>query len=85
MDNIKLKYWVNIGLIISFLIAFVTGIIKFPGLLLKLGISSKGLPWRQITRLHDWSGVVMGVLVFVHLVQNWSWMVAMTKKTFGKK
>ena len=84
MDNIKLKYLVNIGLLISFLIVFITGLIKFPWLLLKFGVSVKNLPWKEINRLHDWSGIVMGVLVLVHLVQNWNWMVAMTKKMFTK-
>jgi hypothetical protein len=50
--------------------------------LLKFGVNVKELPWREISKVHDWAGVVMGILVFVHIVQNWSWMVAMTKKMF---
>ncbi len=33
MDKIKLKYFVDIGLLITFIISFATGIIKFPGII----------------------------------------------------
>ncbi|MBN2112340.1 DUF4405 domain-containing protein [Candidatus Woesearchaeota archaeon] len=82
MDSIKLKYWVNVGLIISFLAVAATGIIKFPGLLLKIGINVKNLPFGKISKVHDWAGIAMSLLVLVHLIQNWSWIVAMTKKIF---
>ena len=85
MDKLKLKYIVNVGLLVSFLAVFVTGVVKFPGLLQSLGVQTKNLPWKEISRLHDWSGLVMGILVLVHLVQNWQWMTAMTKRYFGKK
>ena len=84
MDKIKQKYIVNIGLIISFLAVFVTGIIKFPGLLSSLGIGRGSLPMYGISRVHDWAGLIMGILVFVHLTLEWPWIVAMTKKYLKK-
>ena len=84
MDKLKAKYIVDVGLIISFLAVFITGIIKFPGLLPYFGIRRGNLPIYEISRVHDWAGVVMGILVFVHIVQNWQWIVAMTKRYFGK-
>ena len=85
MDKSKLNYWIDVGLIISFLIAAVTGVLKFPGLLPSLGISYSSLPMRQITRAHDWWGIVMTVLVLVHLFLHWKWLVVMTKSLFKKK
>ena len=84
MDRLKQKYIVNVGLIISFLGVFITGLIKFPGLLRSMGIETGGIPFREISKLHDWAGLFMGIFVFVHLVQNWQWIVAMTKKYLGK-
>lgn len=78
------KYWVNIGLTISFLVVFITGVIKFPGFLKSLGVNVKDLPWKQISLWHDWSGIVMGALVLFHLIQNWNWMAGVTKKIFSK-
>ncbi len=85
MDKTKLNYIVDILLTISFIAVFVTGIVKFPGLLGALGINRGNIPWSPISRLHDWSGLIMGILVFAHLALNWNFMVAMTKKYFGRK
>ncbi len=84
MDKAKLNYIVDLGLIVSFLAAFITGLIKFPGLLRSLGVETAGIPFREISRLHDWSGLVMGILVLVHIALNLSWLVAMTKKYLKK-
>ena len=85
MDKIKLNYIVDVLLGISFLAVFITGIIKFPGLLRSLGVDVKEIPWKQISMLHDLSGLVMGILVLVHLVLHWNWIVCMTRKYFGRK
>lgn len=79
MDKIKLNYIVNIGLLISFLVVLVTAILKWPGLIRK-----STLPITNISFLHDWSGVVMTALVLIHLILNWNWIVAVTKKYFKK-
>lgn len=85
MDKAKLNYAVDLGLIVTFLLNGVTGIIKFPGLLGNLGVKVKDLPWKEISRVHDWAGIAMVVLVVVHIVLHWNFIVAMTKKYFGKK
>lgn len=73
-------YMVDIGLVVTFLISFITGIIKFPGLLQRLNISPELFPTYEITVIHDWSSVVMGVLVLIHLGLHWKWIVTMTEK-----
>ena len=85
MNNLKVNCWVNIGLMISFLVCFVTGLIKWPGLIKIIGTSWYGvLHVRNISLLHDWSGLIMGLLVLFHLVLNWNWMVMVTKKIFKR-
>lgn len=84
MDKIKLKYAIDAGLAVSFLGVFVTGIMKFPGLLKSIGIDVKSLPFGAISKLHDWSGIAMGIFVLVHLILNWQWIVCMTKRYFGR-
>lgn len=37
-----------------------------------------------ISILHDWSGVVMAILVLAHLILNWDWIMSMTKGFFEK-
>jgi hypothetical protein len=80
MNKGKLNYWIDFGLLISFLIVTLTGIIKFRG----LGLYSV-LGFSGISTWHDWSGIVMAVLVLVHLVLHWNWIVCETKNIFSKK
>ena len=85
MNRTKANYWVDIGLAISFFICFITGLIKWPGLINLIGVSAyQTLSFRNMSLLHDWSGLIMSLLVLVHLVLHWRWIVAMTKLTFGK-
>ncbi len=86
MNNLKLNYWINVGLIIFFFISFLTGLIKWPGLIKVIGTSAyKVLYIKNISLLHDWSGLIMSLLVLVHLVLHWNWMAAITKNIFKGK
>ncbi|MHA2181637.1 MAG: DUF4405 domain-containing protein, partial [Promethearchaeota archaeon] len=73
-----LKYFISIGLLISSILVGVTGILKYPGLLLEIGqyFQLSGL----FTTIHDWSGVIMGILVLIHLILNWRWLVGFTRR-----
>jgi hypothetical protein len=74
-----------VGLAISFFICFITGLIKWPGLIKIIGTSAyKVLSFSKISFLHDWSGLIMSLLVLVHLALHWGWIVAMTKNIFRK-
>ena len=86
MDKLKLNYWVDVGLAISFFICFITGLIKWPGLIKLIGTSAyKTLHIKNISVLHDWSGLIMGILVLIHLGLHWKWIVVATKSIFSIK
>jgi len=87
MEKNKIKYFVDVGLLISFILVVVTGIIKFGTLLRAIGINLnyKELPMSQISLIHDWSGVFMVVFVLVHLILNIDWIISTTKDFFKKK
>ncbi len=85
MERSKLNYLIDIGLAISFLTVFIMGIIKWPGLLNKFGVNVKNLPYKHISLIDDWAGLIMGILVFVHLILHWKWIVVMTKKIFKRE
>ncbi|MBU0530203.1 MAG: DUF4405 domain-containing protein [Nanoarchaeota archaeon] len=67
----RANYIVDVLLTISFIMVFITGVIKFPGLLSYLGISYASIPIGDISTLHNWSGIFMAVLVFIHLALHW--------------
>lgn len=87
MTKNKIKYFVDIGMFTSFILVFVTGIIKFGKFLKAIGINLnyKELPMKEITMIHDWSGVFMGIFILVHLILNFDWIVSTTKEFFCKK
>ena len=86
MNRTKLNYWIDVGLAISFFVCFITGLIKWPGLIKVIGTSAyKVLSFRNISQLHDMSGLVMGLLVIVHLALHWKWIVCVTKSIFKRK
>jgi len=85
MNNLKLNYWVDVGLAISFFICFITGLIKWPGIIKIIGTSGYTfLHFSNISLFHDWSGLIMSLLVLVHLVLHWNWIVVVTKSFFKK-
>ncbi len=86
MNRTILNYWIDVGLAISFFACFITGLIKWPGLISVIGTSAyKTLHVKNVSMLHDWSGLIMGLLVLVHLVLHWKWIVSVTKQILGKR
>ena len=70
---------------IFFVAVVVTGIIKFPGFLRFVGMRNVEISISQISKLHDYTGILMSILVFIHIALNWKWIVVMTKKMFKIK
>jgi len=68
---------------IVFLASFLTGLLKFTVLLRLSGLEAVVLPSAFISDIHDWSGLLLGVLVFLHLFMNRRWILAMTRKVAG--
>ena len=87
MDKNKIKYFVDLGLAISFLIVTMTGIFKFGKLLRAVGINLEysELPMKAISAWHDWSGVALVLLVLIHLILNIDWIIGTTKGFFVKQ
>ena len=86
VNNIKMKsfrkktnFLVSLSLITPYFLVILTGIIKFPGFLPFLGISPISIPFYEISIIHDWSGIIVITLTFVHLAMHTKWLVAKTK------
>ena len=85
MSKEKIKYWIDVGLIISFIGVFVTGIFKFYPLRNTFMKVFEIIPKELMRTIHDWSGVTMGLLVLVHLILNWKWLTYETINLFKKE
>ena len=83
MSRFKFIYWVNIGLIITFLITAVTGVLKVtPVMRLLSGIR---LNYLHITLWHDWGGFAMIIFTLLHIILYWKSLKIMSKQMFKKK
>ena len=80
-----LLYIVDVLLFIFSINVVISGVIKFPGLLPLLNIDPFSLPQAEITFLHDWIGIVLTVLTLVHIILNWKWIQAMSKKLLNRR
>ena len=78
-------YIVDVLLFVFSIIVVISGVIKFPGLLPLLNIDPFSLPQAEITFLHDWIGIVLTVLTMVHIILNWKWIQAMSKKLLNRR
>jgi|APSaa5957512622_1039677.scaffolds.fasta_scaffold41988_3 hypothetical protein len=82
MKRDDFNYIVDMIIFISLIVVFITGIMKWPGLLRGFGIEN--VPWRNISKIHDWSGLVMGIGALLHLILHWSFISCKTKNLFKK-
>jgi hypothetical protein len=80
MNMQMVRYGVNLMLGIFFVISFVTGLLKFTLLLRMTGLNMVVLPSALISDVHDWSGVLLCLFVWLHLFLNRRWIISMTKK-----
>mgnify|MGYP006283182813 CR=1 FL=1 len=78
MDRSDWNYVVDVGALVSFLICFVTGVIKIRS----IGKYFSYLDFRLISRIHDYSGLVLGLLVIVHVLLHWNWLKEKTRTLF---
>lgn len=86
-NKTTLNYIIDLVMVPFFLAMAITGILKFPGLLSFLGISARRvrLPMELFTFIHDWTGVVFLLLVFVHIIQHFATSVKYFRGKIKKK
>jgi len=85
MDRSTLNYFIDLLMLIDFIILFSTGLIKFPGVLLYLGVTQViGMSTSFISNLHDWAGITLGCLIIIHILLHLGWFWAKTKRLIGR-
>lgn len=80
---LKVKWLADLLLGISFLICFITGLLKYSVILRLTGLNNVVLPFAFFTDLHDWSGLLTGFFVFLHLALNHRWIISTTKNVLA--
>jgi quinol-cytochrome oxidoreductase complex cytochrome b subunit len=89
MNGPKFNYSIDVLMALSFIITSISGLILFFFLPEGLGRGNStdflGIVRRDWKLIHDWSGIALAVLVLIHLVLHWKWIVCMTKNLLTKK
>ena len=89
MEKSKINYIIDAFMAISFFVVAITGLVMF--FFLPSGIQRGGYQeflgiikhiWIDI---HNWSGIILIILVIVHLILHWNWIISMTKNVWSKK
>lgn len=88
MAKNKLNFLVDFLAFIAFLVVAKTGLIIF--LFLPSGVKQGryqeyfGITKSTYSIIHDWAGIILLILVVVHLVLHWKWIVCNVKSLFKK-
>jgi len=76
-DVANKKYVIDFWMGIMFILCFFSGLLR----LITRGVGGgMGFPMMMI---HLFSGVLLSLLVFLHVMLNWNWIVCMSKKRFS--
>ncbi len=85
-DRSKVNYVVNFLAFLSFVISALSGLaIKF---FMPSGVRQGkfqeffGIEKSVWSGIHEWFGILLVILVVIHLVLHWNWIVCMTKSFF---
>jgi hypothetical protein len=79
-DQQIVRWSVDVALGIVFLISLITGLAKLTVLLRATGLGQVVLPLALISDIHDMSGVLLAILVFIHLYLNRKWIAGTTRR-----
>ena len=89
MNKNKLNYTIDFLLSVSFIVLAVSGLAIF--FFLPSGVRQGGfqeflgIEKNVWTDVHNWSGIIFILLVLLHFILHWQWVVCMTKNIFIDK
>jgi hypothetical protein len=89
MEKSKINYFIDLLMLISFVINSFTGLIIF--FFLPTGIRRGGyqeflgIIKQNWVDVHNWSGILFLLLVVIHLILHWNWIVSKTKSFIKKE
>ena len=89
MNKNKLNYTIDFLLSVSFIVLAVSGLAIF--FFLPSGVRQGGfqeffgIEKNVWTDVHNWSGIIFILLILLHFILHWQWVVCMTKNIFIDK
>lgn len=88
MVKSKINYSVDILMLVFFIINSITGLIIFfflPSAVKKGSYQEVlGIIKQKWVDLHNWSGIILLLLIVIHIILHWNWIVSKTKSFITK-
>lgn len=84
MDATKKNYYVDVFMGLIFLACLLTGAIQLEPLANALGVRS----WPSfglIMTIHELTSIAAVLIILIHVLLHWQWIVSITRSIFGKK
>ena len=85
MDPIRRNYFLDAFMGVIFAACLLTGLVFFPGLLEALGVKFSAIPVQLLRTVHEWTGLIVGLFVIIHIALHWQWVANVTRSVFGRK
>ncbi len=85
MNPLRINYIADAGLALAFVVNCLTGLLKFSWFWNFTHLNYRAVNFRLLGFVHDWSGIILLILILAHLVLHWRWIVSSTKAIFSKK
>ena len=89
VEKSKINYILDLLMAVSFFVVTITGLVMF--FFLPSGVRRGGYQeFLGITKqnwvdIHNWSGIILIMVVVIHLILHWNWIVGMTKMLVQKR
>ena len=92
MENVKrtkINFFIDLFMAVSFFIVAIAGLVIF--FFLPSGVIRGGyqeflsLTKQTWVAVHNWFGIILIILMTIHLILHWNWIVTMTKKLIQRK
>ena len=82
MKRNTINYLIDMGMALFFILAALTGVLKFQAIPRFLVRYNVYLPTYAITAFHKWAGLLLAGSALAHLILHWKWLVRTTKNLF---
>lgn len=83
INKATINYILNWSIFLIGLLNFITGVMRFSKILGFIVIRMGPIDTNLLNTIHRWSGLAVGILILVHIILHWRWIVAMSKKYLG--
>jgi cytochrome b subunit of formate dehydrogenase len=92
MNKAKMNYFLDLAMVFLFLVSAFTGILLFfmgsggfqGGRNPNFRNNLLGIPRNSLRDFHNYSGIVLIIIILIHIILHFDWILNMTKSFFRK-